>query len=258
MRRARSAGATCLSGSVAASEQGTQAATAWRDRSAGAGWVRQALAICGKDLRIEVRERTSLNAVLLFAVTSVVVTGAAVGTAAPDGALLAALLWIVLFFAAFSGLARAFVHEHELGTALALRLAARPGAVLAGKLLCNWAILAAVGVVAVPVCLVVLRVPVAHAGLFVGVLCAGLLGLGAAATMVSAIIARARSGGALFGAVGLPILLPQLFLAVHATKGTLAGGPGPEAAWDGLVGLLAFAAMLVTASVLVFPYVWED
>ena len=51
--------------------------------------------------------------------------------------LLAALLWIILFFAATSGLARVFVKEEDAHTAKTLRLAARPLAVFAGKLLFN-------------------------------------------------------------------------------------------------------------------------
>jgi hypothetical protein len=51
------------------------------------------------------------------------------------------LLWLILLFAAAAGLPRGFVHEEETHTATALRLAARPSAVFAGKLLYNLTLL---------------------------------------------------------------------------------------------------------------------
>ena len=59
-----------------------------------------------------------------------------------------ALLWVVLFFAAFSGLSHVFLHEEETGTVHALRLSASAGAVYTGKLLFNLLLL--LGVSAVP------------------------------------------------------------------------------------------------------------
>ena len=63
----------------------------------------------------------------------------------------AALLWVVLFFAAFSGLAHVFTHEEETNTATALRLSAPPGAVYAGKLAFNLTVLGVVALVITPI-----------------------------------------------------------------------------------------------------------
>src|SRR5690349_492211 len=101
------------------------------------GPVGQALAVLEKDLRAELRNRAAVNAILLFAVTALVVVGMALGPAKLSGVLSAALLWVVLFFAAFSGLAHVFLHEEETNTAMALRLSAPASAVYAGKLAFN-------------------------------------------------------------------------------------------------------------------------
>src|SRR5437660_4431187 len=104
------------------------------------GWsdgLRQAMAVLEKDLRAELRNRAALNSILLFSITSLVVVGFAVGPSQMAPVLKAALLWVVLFFAAFSGLAHVFTHEEETNTATALRLSAPPGAVYAGKLAFN-------------------------------------------------------------------------------------------------------------------------
>ena len=62
-------------------------------------WWTDTLAIFTKEVRSELRTRHALNAILLFAVTSVVVVGFGTASALPDGFTIAALFWIVVFFA---------------------------------------------------------------------------------------------------------------------------------------------------------------
>lgn len=221
------------------------------------GAVGQALAVLEKDLRAELRNRAAVNAILLFAVTALVVVGMALGPAKLSGVLSAALLWVVLFFAAFSGLAHGFLHEEETNTAMALRLAAPAGAVYAGKLAFNLLLLFGIALIVTPLYILMLGLPIVQWPAFVVVLVTGCLGLGAAATIVAAIIAKARSKGALYGALGFPILLPLLVIAVHGTVGAMADMPFSQILRD-IGGLVSFSVMLITASALLFPYVWED
>jgi heme exporter protein B len=221
-------------------------------------FVRQALAVCGKDLRVEVRDRVAINSVLLFAVAALTVVAFSPGAADLRPVVKAALLWIVLFFAAFSGLAHVFLTEEEAQTAIPLRLAAQAGAVFAGKLLFNLALLAVMGTVVAPLYVVLLEVRVASWPLFAATLIAGGWALGAAATIVGAIVAKARGKGALYGALGLPIVLPLLLVAVQATSLALAGGAETEDVRQALVGLVSYAVMLTTAAGLVMPVVWDQ
>ncbi|HEX5690066.1 MAG TPA: heme exporter protein CcmB, partial [Roseiflexaceae bacterium] len=78
-------------------------------------------AVFRKDLRAELRTRYALNAVALFAVSTVVALSLGVGFLTenrnPDLPLIhAALMWIAILFAAFTGLARSFVQEEEART----------------------------------------------------------------------------------------------------------------------------------------------
>lgn len=220
------------------------------------GWV-QARAVFAKDLLAETRNRTAINAFLLFAVTSLVV----VSFAAPGsltGELKSALLWIILFFAAFSGLAHVFLHEEEAQTALALRQCASPGAVYAGKLLINLLLLAVMTAVVAPLFAFLLGLSSPRPGLLFCVIASGCLGLGSAATIVAAITTKARGKGALFGALGFPVLIPQLMVAVNGTRLCLAETAPAGEIGTMILGLVAFAAMTITISALVFPFVWEE
>lgn len=217
----------------------------------------QAITILRKDLRAELRNRAAMNSILLFAVTALVVIGFAVGPEKLSPTIKSALLWVVLFFSAFSGLAHVFLHEEETGTVTALRLSAQPVAIYVGKLVFNLLLLTVIALVVVPLFVLMLDVSVARPGAFIAVVICGSLGLGAAATIVAAIIAKARGKGALYGALGFPILLPLLIMAVQATRLSITAQFAGELG-SIMVGLLSFAVMLVTASGMLFNYVWED
>ncbi|MGC8669204.1 MAG: heme exporter protein CcmB [Chthonomonadales bacterium] len=216
------------------------------------------MAVLTKDLRSELRNRAAVNSVLLFSVTALVVVGFATGSAKPSAEVKAALLWIVLFFAAFSGLSHIFLHEEEAGTSMALRLTARPEAIFLGKLLFNLLLMMGIAAVVTPLYWVLLDVRPEVAWGYAAAVAVGCIGLAVAATIVAAIIAKARGKGALYGALGFPILIPLLFMAVDGSRSCLVPGVPLAALVRDLIGMASFAVMLVTASLLLFPYVWED
>lgn len=223
--------------------------------------LRAAWAVFRKDVRSELRTRYALNAVLLFAVSTVVALSLGLGPLSavrnPDLPLVhAGLLWVAILFAAFTGLARAFVQEEEARTAAALRLAARPAAVYLGKLLFNLALLLALVLVTTLLFVVMLRVRVGSPLLLAALLLAGSLGLVAATTLIAAIIARASVRGALFAVLSFPLLTPLLIAAIRGTASALEGR-GWEASAAPLQTLLAYALALFVASLFLFGSVWE-
>ena len=217
-----------------------------------------------KDLQVELRTKYALGAVLLFAVTTLIAVSAALSTATVKSEVKAALLWIVLLFAALSGLARVFVREEEAGTAPLLRLYAPPTAVYAGKWLFNTALVFAVELVSVPLFLIVLPLDRDNAGvnfpLLLGVLSLGGLGLSGASTFVAALISQASSGkSALFFVVAFPVLLPLLLIAVQGTIGAFDGLPSHVVKSVVDIEMLAvYSLVMTTASFLLFEYVWND
>lgn len=223
----------------------------------GAPWWRQAFIVCSKDLRTEFRERTAVSSVLLFSVTSLVVVGFALSGSSISADVGVPLMWIVLFYSAFSGLAHVFAEEEEGGTSEALRMAACAEAIFAGKLLYNLGLLALTSLIAVPLFLVVTDLTVNRPLHFVAVVSAGVVALAAAATIVGAIVAKARARGALFGALGFPVVLPLLMMAVVATRRAV-GDDAADWSWVRDVGgIAAYAVMMGAASFLVFPGIWE-
>lgn len=218
-------------------------------------WARSAAAVCRKDLRCEFRTRASLNALLLFAVSSLVVVSFTVAVLSLTPDVKAALLWVVLFFSAMTGLARSFVHEEETKTTAALRLTAPPEAVFTGKLAANLVLLAMVELVVVPLFLGLFDVHCRNGFLFALVLVLGSFGLTAGATICAALVAKAEGGSALYAVLSLPILLPVLIAAVNATTKALLGGSPADASAE-LRILVAYGGIVLTASLMLFEYLW--
>lgn len=223
-------------------------------------WLGCAWAIFRKDIRIELRTRYALGAVMLFAVSTLVAVSASLNGTVVKSDVKAALLWIILLFAALSGLARVFVREEEAGTAPALRLNAPATAVYAGKLLFNIALTFAVELVSVPLFLLVMPPQTVNYGLLIGVLVLGGLGLAGASTFVAAMIAQASSGKtALFFIAAFPVVMPLLLVAVQATFGAFTNVPFyVNRAHNDLILLTGYTVIIITAAFLLFAIIWHD
>lgn len=222
---------------------------------------RAAWAVLRKDALSEARTRYALNALAMFALTVVLVVSFYLGPRLAlreptTPAIHATLLWIALFFAALTGLGRAFVHEEEVQTATFLRLNAPPLAIFAGKWLLNVMLLALLSVVVVVLLTIFVHARIANVALLALALALGGLGLASTVTLIAAIIAKASARSALFAALVFPVVFPMLVIAMAATEQALTGAPW-AAALPQLEGLAAYAVAMTTAAVLLFPFVWD-
>ena len=208
-----------------------------------------------KDIQLELRTRYSINAFLLFAITSVVVVSFAIGPGALSEKFLSALLWIILFFASISSLSHIFVREEEQQTADTLKLVAPPPAIFLGKWLFNLVLLFGLQLVTIPLFLIFMNVTVRNFPIFICIILLGNLGLSTVATIIGAIISKSNAKGALFAVLAFPILFPILISAVNGTFLAFNGNPFFDCITD-LQVLFSFAGAIFIASILLFEYVW--
>lgn len=220
-------------------------------------WISEATAVLVKEWRTELRVRYALHTVLLFSVSTLVTVSIALGplgvASSERQSVLPVLLWIILLFAAFAGLPRAFVHEEETHTATALRLAATPSAVFVGKLFYSLGLLAALELLVVPLFLAMVQLPVTAMGYFLAGLAGGGVGLAATSTLIAAMVAQAEGKGALFPVLAFPMVIPLLVLAIEVARAAVGGDPPGVA----LGQLLLYDASVVVAGLMLFPFVWN-
>ena len=210
--------------------------------------------VAWKELRIEWRSRYALSASVLFALVTLVAITVSLGPAAARGEAAAALLWIVILFAATAALGDSYGREVDGGTWDFMRQNASPSAVLFGKWLGALAVLLPLeGFVLVlgswlspPV--------VGHALGFAVMLLLGGISLALALPLVSAVLLRSRRHGGLTAALAFPLVLPSVLASVLGTRRAFAGEfPGGEARL-----LLAFSGVLLIAGWLLFEHLFDD
>lgn len=218
--------------------------------------VHEAYIIFLKDFQLEFRSRYALNAIFLFAVTTLTAVSFSIGPQRLKTEILSPLLWIILFFSAMTGLAHIFVREEEQQTADTLRLVTSSTAVFLGKWFFNLILLMALEIVIIPLYLAMLGVEVGNTAVFFVVILLGSLGLSSVATLIAAIISQASAKGALFAVLSFPISLPILISGIHATRLVLEEGTLSDCLPD-LQILFSFSVVIFTLSVLLFEFIWR-
>jgi len=225
-----------------------------------AEFLRLALAIAGKDIRLELRSRTALLSAIVFsALVLVVFNFARDPTALAAVDLAPSVLWVTFAFGAVIALNRAFYVERENAALDGILLAPVPrSAMYVGKLLANLAFVGVVEAVALPLFVLFFNVSLGHAlpGIL-GVTALATIGFVAVGTIFSAMVVRTRFAELMLPVLLLPFMVPPLVGAVQVTAKLLAGRPLSEMmGWLRLLTLYDIG--FVTLCILVFPAVVDE
>ena len=220
--------------------------------------IAKAFALFKKDFYSELRTRYAINSLAMFIIVAISIILFAVGQEKISEGLTGGLLWVVIFFTAMSGLARAFVSEEERGTALTLQLVASPSTVFSGKLVFNIILVFCMNTV----------ITVLYAALFESFILKnfplfllsfvlGNIGLAVSSTIIAAIIAKAGAKGTLYPVLSFPILLPLILTSVQLTLFALDGTSIENARFE-LAIVVSYDVIMLTASYMLFDFIWKD
>ena len=218
---------------------------------------RQALAICRKDLRSEIRTRYSINGLIMFIIVTISIMKFALGEEKLANELYAGLLWIIIFFSNSNGLSRVFVAEEDRGTSFLLKLTADSKAVLLGKLIFNTTLTFIINFVVVILFIITMDLQIKSPGLFVLVIFFGNFGLSAVMTIIAALISKANSKGSLYPVLSFPLLLPLLMSTISSTWLAIEGSSVEQIVGD-LQIIISYTIVTITASFMLFDLVWRD
>ncbi len=212
---------------------------------------KQVAAILRKDFLIGLRRRATFAAMMMFALTAVASLSLSTGGAFVEPKFLAALLWVVIFFAASAGISGTFDDEAQTGTLPTLKLYAAAQAILFGKMLYVFASLVALTIFILPIFLILFDAPVARIFLLAATILTGLIGLAAAGTLTAALTTSATVKGGLFPILLFPITLPIFLPAISLTEISFTGAASDSSL---LVVMAAFDAILITAASILYDY----
>jgi heme exporter protein B len=203
-------------------------------------YVADVAALTRKDVLLELRSRDTLPAMLLFAVTALVVFHFALPADAGDRAELG-LLWIALVFTALLGLTRTFAaeREHDVFDGLVLAPIDR-SAIWAAKAVAVIAFLAVAEAIALPAYALFFQ-PVTWE--LVAAVALADIGIAAIGALLAAIAAASRARELLMPLLFLPLAIPVVIGGVGAS---VAGNPasflGFLVLYDAVFAILAWAS----------------
>lgn len=218
----------------------------------------QSFSLFKKDLSSELRTRYAINALAMFIIVAISVILFSIGNEKINENLTAGLFWVVIFFTAMSGLARAFVSEEERGTALTLQLVAPPVIIFSGKLIFNIILVFAMNaVIALLYGALFEDFVVQNFSLFLATFVLGNIGLAVSSTIIAAIIAKAGAKGTLYPVLSFPILLPLILTCVQLTLFSFDGTSFEKAKFE-LAIVVSYDVIMITVSYMLFDFIWKE
>jgi heme exporter protein B len=218
----------------------------------------KAFALFLKDFRSELRTRYAVNSLAMFIIVAISVILFSIGQEKIPQNLTGGLFWVVIFFSAMSGLARAFVSEEERGTSLTLQLIASPSTVFTGKLLFNLILVFIMNIIiALLYSALFDEFVILNFSLFLLTFILSNIGLAVSSTIIAAIISKAGSKGTLYPVLSFPILLPLILTSVQLTSACMVGTTFDESSIN-LAVLVCYDVIMLTASYILFDFIWKD
>ena len=206
--------------------------------------------VAWKELLDGVRHRAGYVTMGMFALTVIAFMSMSLAGASADMRLTAALLWIVLFFAATLQGERLFAEEDAAGTLLFLRIYVPAQAVLFGKMAAHLITLLVLSVLVMPLVIVLMDAMFMLDAAFLVVLILALWGMAAADTLLAAVASSASVRGGLVPVLLLPSMLPILLPAIAVTAGST------ETSLFG--GILLYDLALTVGASILFDALWIE
>ncbi len=208
-----------------------------------------------KELMLEWKQKYAFNGLLLYVFSMAVVIALAFRESlSPTGWNI--MFWLMLLFAAINAVAKSFMAETQAQLRYLYTLA-RPAAIILAKFLYNAALLIVVALLTLLVFAFLGEQTFAHLGQYLGLVCLGAVALAANLSLVTAIAAKAEQQTTLLAVLSFPVIVPILILLIRLSDAALSG-LAPSNQWGYLSFLLGLTVILVSISLVLFPFLWRD
>lgn len=210
-----------------------------------------------KELKSEFRSKYVLNSLLMFVLICVSVIRFAAGDEKIDNEILTGLFWVTIFFASVSSLARTFIKEQDKETSIALKLTSIVDSVYSGKLIFNLILSYVTGLISLILFVLIMNYEIKNFPGFMLFFFLGNTGLVIILTSIASIVSKANNKGTLYPVLAFPVLIPLLVSIIHSTKLT-AEGAETFSLYEEVIIILCYIIVVLTASLMLFKFIWED
>ncbi|MCC5946615.1 MAG: heme exporter protein CcmB [Bernardetiaceae bacterium] len=221
------------------------------------GFVQQVFFLIQKELRLEWRQRTAINGIILYLVATVFVCYLSFqlkkNTLSPIT--WNALFWIIMLFAGVNAVAKSFSQESE-GRQMYYYSIFSPEALIVAKMIYNAILMLFISGLGFSMYVLVMGNPVADLALFTAALLLGALGFSTTLTMISSISAQTQNANSMMAVLSFPIILPMLLMLIKLSKNAI-DGLARSVSQDEFFTLLALNGIVASVAFLLFPFLWR-
>ncbi|HEY1005895.1 MAG TPA: heme exporter protein CcmB [Sphingobacteriaceae bacterium] len=206
-----------------------------------------------KEMVLEWRSKYAINGILLYVVSTIFVCY--LSFRKTDPVTWNALFWIIMLFASVNAISKSFVQENR-GRQLYYYTLASAQAIILSKIIYNVLIMLLLSVVAIGFYSLVFHNPVGDPLLYFVAVILGSISFASVFTMISGIASKA-SNGALMAVLSFPVIIPLLVVLIKLSKNAM-DGLDRSVSVNEIAVLGAINFIVITVSLLLFPYLWRD
>ncbi|HEY1025256.1 MAG TPA: heme exporter protein CcmB [Sphingobacteriaceae bacterium] len=206
-----------------------------------------------KEIVLEWRSKYAINGILLYVVSTIFVCY--LSFRKTDPITWNALFWIIMLFASVNAIAKSFIQESR-GRQLYYYTLASAQAVILSKILYNVLIMLLLSVVAIGFYSLVFRNTIGDPLFYLLSVLLGSISFASVFTMISGIASKAHNG-ALMAILSFPVIIPLLIVLIKLSKNAM-DGLDRSVSMNEIGVLAAINIIVITVSLLLFPYLWRD
>lgn len=208
-----------------------------------------------KEIMLEWRSKYAFNGILLYVVSTVFVCYLAFREIS-NAPTWNALFWIIMLFASVNAITKSFIQESR-GRQLYYYTITGPQAIIISKIIYNILLMLLLSVIALGFYTLVFKNPLGDPLFYLLSVLLGSISFASVFTMISGIASKASNGGALMAILSFPVIIPLLVVLIKLSKNAM-DGLDRSVSYDEIGVLLAINVIVVTTSLLLFPYLWRD
>lgn len=216
--------------------------------------IRQVKFLVRKEIVLEWRSKYAFNSILLYVISTIFVCYLSFRQINP--VTWNALFWIIMLFASINAVSKSFSQESR-GRQLYYYSIASAKAVILSKIVYNVLLMLLLSSIALFFYTLVFNNPLGDPLFYILSILIGSVSFAAVFTMISGIASKAGNSGSLMAILGFPVIIPLLMVLIKFSKNAMDGLPR-SVSFDEIGVLLAIDVIVVTISLLLFPFLWRD
>ncbi|WP_207533018.1 heme exporter protein CcmB [Desertivirga arenae] len=207
-----------------------------------------------KEILLEWRSKYAINGILLYLVSTIFVCFLSFKKV--DPITWNALFWIIMLFASVNAIAKSFLQENK-GRQLYYYSITSAKAIILSKIIYNVLLMLILSAIAIAFYSIVFKNQIGDVVFYLLSVFIGSISFASVFTMISGIAAKANNSGALMAILSFPVIIPLLMLLIKFSKNAM-DGLQRDVSLDELGVLIAINIVVITASLILFPFLWKE